>query len=854
MKLQTKLLLAFIPVIVVSTLSLGWIVFVQLRNNSEEELLMQMQQQLDQAYRQSHTLINTTEANALLFASSSLIERYVLVEDESERFDLLQPALYKLFASYRMAYPSYREIRLVMPDGFEDTRLVESGLINRTEEEAGSDWFQQLSRKGSRRSLTTTFIRNPDDGSMGLVVTRAIKLAEENELADWATPRLRGYLSVTANTNALFAATRQAAIGNTGHLLLFHRDGTELVAGSVPIAESEGRNLIKRFRSGGTRLAADSMKIQVAGERSLVKGRWLHPDLLLVAVLPESEFFFTRRQLAMAVAAVMVAAILLGSMTLFILLRSLVIRPVRALRRAAVAIGNGDDYQAPAIAAADELGDLASAFDDMHLKLESSNARLGASLEQLKTSHARIEQLAYRDSLTNLPNRRQFIELAHAAIEQATAEDTHMALLFLDLDDFKKVNDSLGHEAGDELLREVARRLQSCVRSTRGEEHTPTVTESPRSPRVRQPTPTPVARLGGDEFIILLDVLPSAELPMKMAERIIEVLTEPVLLGDESFVVGTSIGIAHWPEHAADVSGLIKCADMAMYEAKRQGKNTYRRYGLVMQARLSRRLALEKSLRQALANDDLRIAFQPQLAMEDRSIIGVEALLRWNHPIHGAVPPELFVSIAEEIGLIGKIGEWVLREACHQWRRWLVAGLPPTRLAVNVSQRQLQASDFCSLVQRILTETGMHPGFLELEITETCMMEAPSMVVDTLGKIRRLGVRVALDDFGTGYSSLSALTALPIDTLKIDRGFIVGIRPNTENDKVVSAILALAHSLNLEIVAEGVETEAEFAYLAERRCAVVQGFLIGHALPASGVTRLLATDVVLDMAATGAAN
>ena len=820
MRLQSKLLIAVIPVIVVSMLSLGSIAYSQFSRTSERELLMQMRQVLSQVEQSGHALLETAQANAKLFAGSSLIKRYVLVDDEAERFDLMQPALLRLFASYRQAFPIYQEIRLVLPDGFEDTRLASAGMSNVSEEEADSAWFLQA-QANAVEPLTVGFLDHPDGLDNALIVTRPIRLVDSNRLADWSVPKLRGYLSVTVSTDALLEMVGSAVIGDSGQLMLVHRSGRLMTPPRQRVSDREIRSTLAHFSSPD--LVATDARLVIHDKPSLVQGVWLHPDVLLAAVVPEAEFTRASNELAAVVVAVTAIAIVAATLVLFLLLRSVVIRPVLALGSAAVALGEGKDFPVPVVKRSDELGDLALAFRDM-------KSALHESMQELQSSHARIEQLAYRDTLTQLPNRRLFQQMLESAIARARATETSLAVLFLDLDEFKKVNDSQGHESGDRLLQEVAVRLQSCVRDTG---------PGAAGKQVEPDERNPVARIGGDEFILLLDDLHSMDEASRVAQRIVGAIAQPVRVGDQDFVVGTSIGIAHWPQQASDVDGLIKCADMAMYEAKRSGKNTYRHYGSAMQESLTERLSMEADLRIALADGQMFLEYQPQFTTMDQRIIGVEALLRWRHPTQGSISPDVFVPVAEEIGLISDIGQWVLDEACRQWASWRRAGLPPVRLAVNVSQRQFLAGDLCERVECAIRQHGMQAACLEIELTESCIMEAPADVVRTLIRIRRLGVRVAMDDFGTGYSSLAALTSLPIDTLKIDRSFIRGIAPETQGEKVVSAIITLASSLDLETVAEGVETVAELRLLEERHCDVVQGYLLSRPLAASTMSALL---------------
>lgn len=831
MKLQGKLVVVIVLAIVASMLLLACVVFVQLRQQSSEDMLSQMSLLLDQTQQQTQSFIDNTTANTKLFSSSNLMDRYVLIESEADRYDLMQPALLRLFTKYQEAYPEYRELRLLLPDGYEDTRLAQSGLINLTEEEYETPYFQELLGHTESNSLTI-IVQNPDDGQTTLFSSVPIYRKDLTSTAISAKSKLRGFMVVTAKLNALEGLIKNQRIGNKGYLvavdrqdkIVFHPDdslkGMDASTLSNPVTASGAA-------SNDLQIEGDTVLTYFQEEPVYVGKRWLHRDLLLLSVLPKAEFEALSQKIALSVALVSIGVITVISLILFLLLRNLVVAPVRELRHSAIAIGEGRDAEVSNrnLQRNDEIGDLARSFRDMHTKL-------GQSMEELQQSHAEIEHLAYRDSLTGLPNRRLFLELVEHAIKKSKRSRLHSAILFLDLDDFKRVNDTLGHEAGDMLLQEVAHRLSECLRASDIIIRDTTINNEDTKTGI-------VARLGGDEFIILINDLNSAFDAKIVAERILATVRQPFLLLEQEFVVGTSIGIAAYPDNGSDVEALIKCADTAMYEAKRHEKNNYRFYGDDMQLGIQRRLDLERDLRIAVNEQAFNLHFQPQFDTQTQRITGAEVLLRWHHVERGNVPPDQFISIAEETGLIGPLGEWIIDEACRQWSQWERRGIAPSHLAVNVSQRQFKLSNLVSVVSDSLSKYQMRADALELEITESCMMKAPTEVVSSLNTLRNKGVRIAMDDFGTGYSSLGALTSLPIDTLKIDRSFIAGVEMGKPNEKIVSAILSLAQNLNLEVVAEGVETNSEHHYLLRKKCGICQGYLFSKPLPAEQMTELL---------------
>jgi diguanylate cyclase (GGDEF)-like protein/PAS domain S-box-containing protein len=444
-------------------------------------------------------------------------------------------------------------------------------------------------------------------------------------------------------------------------------------------------------------------------------------------------------------------------------------------------------------------------------------------ISQVKQSEARLEHLAHYDPLTHLPNRLLIISHLEEAIERAQRHNYRIAVLYIDLDRFKTINDSLGHPVGDELLIALAERL---------------------STRLRQEDI--LARLGGDEFLLLMEFLPHLEGASALASALIELLSTSFKLpsGHEVFV-SISIGISLYPDDGNTATELIQYADLAMYHAKQAGRNTYQFHTKALTLAASKRLAMETSLRHALERNEFVLLYQPIIKALDGALIGVEALLRWQTSDQTLELPDKFIAIAEETGLIVPIGEWVLRTACTQASAWINDGFPPLAMAVNISGRQFQSLNLVALVNSILKETGLPAHQLELELTESIVMDQAEQAINTLTELKALGVRVVIDDFGTGYSSLSYLSRFPIDKLKIDRSFVRDIAENTNNSKIASAIIAMARSLKLDVVAEGLETKRQLDLLRLYGCDQYQGYLFSKPLPATEVQRLLLTNFKL---------
>jgi len=427
-----------------------------------------------------------------------------------------------------------------------------------------------------------------------------------------------------------------------------------------------------------------------------------------------------------------------------------------------------------------------------------------------------LQYLAHYDALTNLPNRVLFTDRLDQSLARARGHGCAVAVLFLDLDRFKNINDTLGHNVGDQALQALSERLSGCVREG-----------------------DTVARLGGDEFAIVLEDISSADDVAPSARKILDVLSQPFLLDNHEFIITTSIGISLFPTDGENTQTLLKHADISMYRAKDEGRNTYQFYSADMSAKAFERLNLETNLRHAQEREEFVLYYQPQQNLADGSIFGVEALLRWQHPDLGLISPMEFIPLLEETGLIIPVGEWVLHTACLQARAWNDSGLKPLRMSVNLSGRQINNSNFIATVEQVLKDSKLDPALLELEMTESIMMHNIKPTIKTLETISEMGVRLGIDDFGTGYSSLSYLRRFPIDTLKIDRSFIHDLSHDPEDVTLVEAIIAMGRTLHLNVMAEGVETEQQAKFLRRHDCSSIQGNLISQPLPAQELTTLL---------------
>ena len=502
------------------------------------------------------------------------------------------------------------------------------------------------------------------------------------------------------------------------------------------------------------------------------------------------------------------------------------------LREGAAQIREGEVHEREGEATAREqeirvADTLEAASGDRMIRLQQANAHLViASIEaqkltdQVEAAKVELDHLAHHDVLTGLPNRILLQDRLSQAIELARRQCTQLAVMFMDLDQFKHINDSLGHGIGDQLLQSVAQRLVACVRQS-----------------------DTVSRQGGDEFVLLLPHIEHAEDAALSAQKLLAALVPPHRIDRHELHISVSIGISIYPDDGQDAETLIKSADTAMYHAKENGRNNYKFFEQSMNARAVQRQSVEASLRRALERQEFVLHYQPKINLHSGTIVGVEALIRWQHPELGLLLPAQFVPIAEECGLILPIGRWVLREACLQARAWQDAGLAPITVAVNTSAIEFRAKDFLENLRVTLEEAHLEPRYLELELTESVLMRDAGSTDSVLHALAGLGVKLAVDDFGTGYSSLSYLKQFPIDTLKIDQSFVNQITSNPDDATIVSAVIGMGKSLKQSVIAEGVETSEQLAFLQTQGCDEGQGLYFSPPVTAEGLIALLRTGI-----------
>lgn len=827
MRLKPKLLSLLIPLLLIPLLGMAWAAYVQMHEQTKEKIERELSTLLNQLKMHSMAMMTTAEANLDLFANSSQLHTYMLNESESERYSLLQPSLMRLFASYQAAYPEYYEIRILLPDGFEDTRSAKGEHANLIEDESGTELFLEM--QGNQDKVISSYQENVDDGRFVLYVGKAIKLRDAGQDPIMSKALLRGYLVLTVDLKSISDLVTNGLYGVESGLFAIDRAGViRMHADAARVGTSLASGVVDALQN-----IADSNAEYVGlldDERSHFQAAKVSENLWLVAAYPESQLRANADLLARTVAGITLLAVIILVAASFWFMNAVFIRPVQKLSAAARQVREGNLRVELDVKSGDEIGDLAKAFHEMG--------------EGLYASQEQIRFHAYHDNLTGLPNRFMFREHLEQAVTHAKHYNEMLGVLFADVDGFKRVNDTLGHHAGDELLKAISERVRSVVRSQDLLGHAGEF----------EPEMNVVSRIGGDEFVVLITQMDYAVEAGKVAQRIIDVISKPFMIAEQEIYVGISIGIALFPADTDNAEDLLRHADIAMFHAKAAGKNNFQFYSRAMNAVATNTLSLEARLHRAMERDELFLVYQPKIDLRSGRTLGVEALLRWKHPEEGMIPPDVFIPVAEEVGMINAIGEWVLRNACQQVRAWERTIACDLIVAVNISSHQLANQHFSATVQKIIKETGLSPGHLEFEMTETAVMRMESNVDQAFRMIRDLGITISLDDFGTGYSSLSHLRRFPINFLKIDRSFVDEALTNVDDRAIVSAIIGMAQNLGLQVVAEGVETQEQADFLREKGCDFAQGYFFGRPMSAENILTHLRNEMDADAVSARATN
>jgi len=804
-RLQSKIILLITPVVVVSMVALGAISCSFLRNATVNQAFNSVSMFLARTADHFQSVLAAAFKDVDVIAASSILQQYLLTPDENERYSLLQPPLNRLFSSFRESNPAYYEMRVLLPDGYEDTRVAPPEPANVTEEEGSSPFFQAM--HANPHNLFATFFINPDTNRVALLVSRRILLRDLSRESVTAPEQLRGYVALTIDCGFIAEQLRRFKDDYQTSFFLLNRHGRIFYEAGIPeLAHVLTPEKLDSLQHSGK---DDFTVIDDGHERYFIAGRRFVGDVFLFSVTPQKNLTAASNRLAVFTGIAALAAIAVISLLLLAACRKMIISPVQRLQNAARQFGEGnlDAALFPANTGQhDEIAELSRSFSDMR--------------ENLLASQEQIRQLAYYDFLTGLPNRVMFHDFLSRTMARAKRHNEMLALMFVDLDDFKRINDTLGHKLGDELLKNTAQRLTTATRNS---------DYVFRDFADREPDM--VARLGGDEFTILLTYIKERSDPATTARRILEDVSRPIILAGHELSIGLSIGIALFPDDGENADELIKNADIAMYHAKELGKNNYQYFSPSMNAASLERLTLESELRRAVDNQEFFLHYQPQVDAVSLAVVGLEALIRWRHPLRGTIPPAQFIPVAEESGLIVPIGEWVLRQAARQLKTWQQQGRRLVPVSINLSSPQFRHVKIDKLIAGVLEEEEIDPHYLKVELTESILLGAGSEVVRMLRAIKKTGVQICLDDFGTGFSSLNYLKRFPIDVLKIDRSFVMNLAHDTKDAEISAAIIALGKCLNLSIVAEGVEEKEQYDFLRGKGCDAIQGFYFHRPLP-----------------------
>ena len=803
MQLKPKIALILLPLLLVQAIVLIGTSYLLYQGYVRSQIQQQAGDSLLQVKSTLQTKLRTLEADSAVLANNVVLNRY-LMTGENIRAHVMHNVLTREFEAFMSVYAEYQEISLLMPDGYEEVSLLKDDSLNLTDDESDTAYFQLIQASDTHFKASIMF--DPDTQRWVLVALRKLVQHDPVERTRQSQDELKGYLVIKSNLNFFNQIVANNKLFSEGFSLLYQDDGTRL----------------KEY--GNTRLSNEGLAHLVAKEHELKAGQasyeenmMLDAHLYLVGRLslmdnlyfsigwPISKLNQLLWELGFHSIKNIAAIILLSMLLLFWLLNRLLINPIQQLGLAARQLGQGGSWHFHN-RSDDEITSLANTVKDMGQAL----------LEQKRQLH----DIAYLDSLTRLPNRRQLLEELEHHYANSDGAPPEIALLFLDLDEFKHINDTMGHETGDAMLMVVAQCIEQAL--PEAEIFSPTIKDNEKNHPL-------LARLGGDEFTILLRNIRERSEAEAVAKRILNALNAPLMVAGKELRIGASIGISLATEAGESVTELLKNADLAMYDAKHHGKNTYRFFCPSTALASLRNMEIKDDLHKAIDHSELQLAYQPQICASSGRLVGCEALLRWHHPDKGWIPPNVFIPIAEQSGLILPLGRWVILEVCHQIRAWQVEGTIVPRVSINVSFVQLLREDMPRLLQDCLAQLNLPTSSLTVEVTESSIMQGEE-AIDRLRQIRASGIRVALDDFGTGYSSLSALKGLPIDELKIDRSFVVDLNQGSDGKAIMSAVIAMAKQLNLALVAEGVENELELDYLRLKGVDTIQGFYFSKPL------------------------
>ncbi|OUS28884.1 hypothetical protein A9Q99_10930 [Gammaproteobacteria bacterium 45_16_T64] len=804
MKLKTKLLSILIPLILLPTLGIGVIAYEYLQHTALQSARSQIQGLTKQLDLTINNHIDSTNSSLDLLSKNHLVQEY-FTTDEDSRYYILQRPLTRFLKEHQSTYPEQYEIRILLPDGYEDIRISNQAYRNNTDNEADSPFFKKLVRTDSNTSHQLYI--NQDNRSSSLLFSKAIILQDKaaDSISKQAT--FRGFLAVTIGPKFITTLLSSLPAELSADVIVTNANNIVYLSTNSALPTQDIVKNVSRQPMGDDNI----VPVSLHGVNYLVGRKNISETIKIFTVVNTASLFDSANRLSRSVIIISAIMIVLSAIILYSVISRMIITPLHALNKAAHAISRGQLDILHPITKRDEIGDLFRSFSTMS--------------RNLKTSTEQIEELAYFDNLTGLPNKVTFFETIGRLIQRSDQNKSKLSVIFFDLDNFKNINDGLGHQMGDLLLMQVGARIKDCLRDTDLISNLNEVSSLEGTHLI--------SRMGGDEFALIISDLTHKDEAGKVAIRILTQLALPFLLDNHEIYIGASIGLAIYPDNGKTPETLLKHADIAMYEAKSKGKNNFQFFEDAMTDILNRRLKLEAAIRNAIEKDEFTLQYQPKVSLSDPTRVEFEALIRWTTPTHGFVSPADFIPIAEESGLIIQIGDWVLNEACRQTKEWVRAGHHNIRVSVNFSPVQINYGNPTSSVKAALEKHKLDPKRLELEITESGLMQNERVAIAYLNSLKELGLSIALDDFGTGYSSLAYLQRFPIDTLKIDRAFIQDMENNEDSQHVLDTIIFLADKLQLETVAEGVETASQLELIQGKGCKIVQGYYFSKPLPAS---------------------
>jgi|GEM_PF-3289559 len=797
MRLRTQLILIILPLVILPLAWIGWLVFNQLLEKINQTADQEMNSAIARIETSLLQLENNAKNNIRLFSSSRVFQKYIESDDEDDRYLMQQPLLLKRFSEYQATYPEYYEIRFITPGGFVDTRTT-SNKTNQTNLENGeAKYLPALTKKNA---LSIKYALDPHTDNFALYVYQSLftidRTVDPDTIDRSANPEFweskhRGYLSLTVDIQKNVQNIRSSGSGDTvGLILLDEQNQIVAAADSLKPIVGHAKNLFS--------LTNEAWSLSVARQEFRVIGKKITQGLNLFALLPSSSINKQVGHLQQQIFLVTLFSIIVTLSVIFYILNRGLVKPINKLIAATGEIGRGNLQPQIQVDSNNEMG----ALSDAILKMS----------ESLAQSQQKIHHIAYHDQLTGLPNRRMMKKEIERALMYANHHHTIGALFFLDIDNFKNVNDSLGHEVGDELLTAFSDCLKIVLR---GED------------RIFDEM---VCRFGGDEFVILLENLSAPTDAALVANRIIETLQTPLIVSVGEQFVSTSIGIALFPDDSRDSDELMRKADLAMYYAKENGKNNSQYFSLEMNEKLQRRNEIELNLRHAIVQHELYLRYQVQVDLHSNKLVGVEALLGWHSKSLGEVPTREFIAIAEETNQINEIGNWVLEQGIAQAKEWVDSGIQDLKVAINISSKQFKYMDIEGHIARYMKKYQLPSNLLEIELTESTLVSNLDKCCQNLKDINARGVEISLDCFGSGYSSLSYLQQFPLTQIKIDSSFVEDIHTNEDSKVIVSAIIALGHSLNLLVLASGVGLPEQRQILTDLGCDRIQGPLCSEPL------------------------